>query len=813
MNRSTQKKFFIRTRLALMVFGFCLLFGQSARAETECGSLAQVAEQIAGSVIPAPFGRFGPWGSVVGGAVGLEITESPGDMVKRCFEEGGMGEEAPRPVDDPRSYPGGPPREEEEEEGLLAWLFGDPHLKTLDGRYYDFQGAGDFVLLRDTAGSVEVQARFARLALNPEATFARSLAVRVGDRVVTLFEAGPEDSTPIVVDGQPIPFLDGGTYRDDDIHIQRFRQWFLVRFKNGLSVATVGGTTINLRVPAEWAGDFSGLLGNGDGEPANDVALKNGKTIDPTDTDTLYGEFLEDWLASGERSLFKKPFDAADLGPIRPQTIVTRKSLPADAVAKATQACGDLGLPPGPVHEGCIFDVGLTGDESWANTDIVDMANIVDAAKSEAAPAKVTTVDRGVLKLNVPVDIPAATVKQRMRWSLEESGGSALFFRNTGLAVVDGANASTCAARWSMLDSKEKVLVSGSLCIAQPRLQVADAKLFEVEVPAGIEGGFVLGKTAEGRSNTVSLAERQRFDGNLLSPGQVDTYKLRIENGHQLLLMDPEGDNDCGFKWSVHSGEKQLFEGASCFATDPIDIPGGEVITVTIDAGNKTGLYSIEIVRVPEPRKVDLKFGEPQDASIHIPGAVVQFSFNAKAGDRLVLANPTRSNKKCNIVWRIVSVGEERDTVFEAPVCFDTDVIALPVTGSYILEIDGKTDATGNVSVTTFRVPEPRVEALRFDENLDGSITAPGQRVQFFFNGKAGEKLTLTDPTNSNKDCNIVWRIIGPNAKGDEAKPLFEGPVCFKASPVTLKVSGRHVVEIDGKKAHTGRVVIMVERK
>ena len=802
MNGPKRKKGLFQIPLALMVFGLCMLPNQSAMAQTECGSLEQVAEQIAGTLIPAPFGRFGPWGSVMGGAVGLELTESPGDMVKRCFEES-MGEEPLRPVDDPRNYPGG---EEEEEEGFWAWLFGDPHLKTIDGRHYDFQGAGDYVLLRNSKRDVEVQARFTRLALNPEASYSRGLAVRVGDRVITLYENGPKDSVPIVIDGQPVAFLDGGTYTDDDIHVQRFHQWYMVRFQNGLSVATVSASTIRLRIPVEWAGELSGLLGNGDGDPANDIARRDGRIIEPTDTDALYGGFLDDWLATGNQSLFKTDFDVSTLGPIRPTKIVTLESLPKDAVAEATRVCGDTGLQGGPLLEGCIFDVALTGDTSWAYTDLVDLAEI----PARQAPSKeVNTIDRGVLELNKAVTIPAAGVDRRMRWSLGESDVSTLFFKNTGLEVVDGAKASICTAQWSMLDAEGTILAKGSLCIADPRLQMKGAVIFEVNIPAGIEGGFVLGATTKGILNTEHLGERKRYDGKLLSPGQIDSYRLRVEKGGRLLLMDPEGKNNCGIKWSVLSGETQLFKGASCFATEPIEVPGGEIVTVKIDAGAKAGPYSIEIVRVPEPRRTDLLLGAPLDATIDTPGAKQQFEFNARAGDQLVLAGP---NKNCKIVWRIFSFSDKADTVFEGPVCFDTDAVEMPGTGRYVLEVDGKAAATGKVSVTAFAVPAPRVETLRFGERLDATITTPGERVQFTFDGLAGEKLTLTNPARSNKNCSIVWRIIGPDAKGSKVKRLFEGSVCFDSAPVTLKFSGPHVLEIAGRKAHTGRVAVMTLR-
>lgn len=40
-----------------------------------------------------------------------------------------------------------------------ANVLGDPHITTLDGRHYDFQGAGEFVLLKNPAAGIEVQSR------------------------------------------------------------------------------------------------------------------------------------------------------------------------------------------------------------------------------------------------------------------------------------------------------------------------------------------------------------------------------------------------------------------------------------------------------------------------------------------------------------------------------------------------------------------------------------------------------------------------------------------------------------------------------
>ena len=43
--------------------------------------------------------------------------------------------------------------------GACGGSNGDPHLKTIDGKRYDLQAAGEYVLLRSADDSMEVQAR------------------------------------------------------------------------------------------------------------------------------------------------------------------------------------------------------------------------------------------------------------------------------------------------------------------------------------------------------------------------------------------------------------------------------------------------------------------------------------------------------------------------------------------------------------------------------------------------------------------------------------------------------------------------------
>ena len=63
---------------------------------------------------------------------------------------------------------------------IIAWGWGDPHITTIDGRRYTFNGLGEYVLLRTTSSNFELQGRTA-LAPNSDATIFSAFALREGD--------------------------------------------------------------------------------------------------------------------------------------------------------------------------------------------------------------------------------------------------------------------------------------------------------------------------------------------------------------------------------------------------------------------------------------------------------------------------------------------------------------------------------------------------------------------------------------------------------------------------------------------------------
>ncbi len=250
---------------------------------------------------------------------------------------------------------------------------GDPHYTTRDGLNYSPQQAGEFVLV--TGGSEHaMQARHQPWRRDSESvSVITALAVRAGGSRVEVRADGTA-----LLDGKPAgdgAFVQGnlpgggavGLWRQGGAAVRAVVVWpdLSALWIKIYHVANDSQARGHLDFVAQWhalAPEHRGLLGTNDENSANDLTDRTGKIRNAKKAGDVEA-FVESWRVLAAESLFTyasgestatytlKDFPKAppNLGPHRAQ-------------AEAATA----GLPPGIVHDNCLYDIAATGDTAFA---------------------------------------------------------------------------------------------------------------------------------------------------------------------------------------------------------------------------------------------------------------------------------------------------------------------------------------------------------------------------------------------------------------------------------------------------------------
>ena len=187
-----------------------------------------------------------------------------------------------------------------------ANVWGDVHITTFDGVYYNFDAAGEYVLTRSTVGgdTFQVQARLQPPTGNGSVSEQTEVGAAVGsDDIVFAVDAGApfyQNGTAetigigntLALSGGSVTQTSGNTYR--------------VNWNTGESMSvTLNGSIISesIVLTAADAGNVQGLLGPDDGNPSTDLQLPNGQPIASGGTissSTLYGQYANDWQVTSQ---------------------------------------------------------------------------------------------------------------------------------------------------------------------------------------------------------------------------------------------------------------------------------------------------------------------------------------------------------------------------------------------------------------------------------------------------------------------------------------------------------------------------------
>ncbi|MBK1634147.1 VWD domain-containing protein [Rhodovulum adriaticum] len=291
---------------------------------------------------------------------------------------------------------------------LLGLNSGDPHLLTLDGVAYDFHAAGEYVLTRATDGSdFEVQARMSPVGPNVTANVAAAVQLDGGAVMID-----PLADSVLTVNGAATTIADGSmTFVGDDRIYREGDTYTLIHTRDGdletgysAVVVTVVDDRVDITVALDsyWAGNVEGLLGNANGNQADDVALADGTALArPLAFDDLYGQYRDDWRVDSEgESLFTY---GAGLGPDSyylpdyPTGMTGLDDFTQDQIDAAEAAVAGSGLTPGTVaFQQAVLDYLLTGDESYIDS-AQGAQQVIDDRPGEAPPVDQPDTDGGGL--------------------------------------------------------------------------------------------------------------------------------------------------------------------------------------------------------------------------------------------------------------------------------------------------------------------------------------------------------------------------------------------------------------------------------
>lgn len=272
---------------------------------------------------------------------------------------------------------------------------GDPHLTTVDGTHYNFQSAGEFVLLR--GGGVEIQTRQTPVATTSDSgpdphdglttcvSLNTAVAARVGSHQVSFqpdlnvppgmqlrIDGNPATLNPDGIDltggGRVAPTAVGGGLEiqfPDDTMLTAVPGWW----------GAQGKWFLDLRVSRTRATDgIMGTIAPGSWLPA----LPNGQSLGPM-PDSLNQRFVDlnqtfadAWRVTSPTSLFHYPagtstqtFTRPNWPPAKPPCTLPGET-PAVPVAAAAAQAACNGVRGETARADCIVDVTVTGEVEFA---------------------------------------------------------------------------------------------------------------------------------------------------------------------------------------------------------------------------------------------------------------------------------------------------------------------------------------------------------------------------------------------------------------------------------------------------------------
>ena len=213
-------------------------------------------------------------------------------------------------------------------DGASCYADGDPHYRTFDRSYFNFQGTCEYVLTRPCS-SEEFSIIVSNGAHTPHVSCTDSVRVLVpGENLNILLERGGQGGTVTINEvlqannGDEIIVLSG------EVEVVRVGGYpHVILNRTGIRVSWDGLYRVDVTVSTIWRGRLCGLCGNYNDNPSDDFQMPNGSIASSSN------DFGVSWLTNNDTN--------DNCG-----ELITPDPCPPDLMAEAIRRCSMLNSEP-----------------------------------------------------------------------------------------------------------------------------------------------------------------------------------------------------------------------------------------------------------------------------------------------------------------------------------------------------------------------------------------------------------------------------------------------------------------------------------
>jgi von Willebrand factor type D domain len=592
---------------------------------------------------------------------------------------------------------------------IRAKITGDPHVTTFDGQRYDFQAVGEFTAVTSAAGDLTVQVRQSPFEGSSSISVNSAIAVEVsGTRLGFYLEDGLVD---VHRNGQSIQIPVGRTALPNGAALVRTADPYSgdnyqVEWPDGtvatVSRAAIYGLGVTVEPAKSRAGSLSGLLGNFDGNPQNDVADRGGSSFAPT-FDRLYPSFADSWRVSAASSLFDYP-TGESTATFTDRSLPTRPASASDLSAAqrsaALAACQAVGLSDAADLADCTLDVAVTGSAAFAIADsAVDASASSQPSTATSTPTPAPSAQSGVVTAQSTVTNPGSIAKTTIighkgervlvditSTTLPKQCGTLTLRGADDNIVAEGCTNTGTSIQGALLpvDGPYTIYVAptgGVTGTASLKIVTSDDQVQS----ATIDGPAVTG--------SILVAGQQSSVGFAGSSGQavfVAASGATLPGGCSLSLVGPDGGT---LRLGCLSGGAGYIDATTLSAT-------GTYHVVVDPQDDGLGSVTIKIMSVHDQTIAATVGGPPAEIEIAQPGARGLVTFDDTAGQRvLVTGTDATLPDQCGAITLLAP-----DQSIVTTGCIGGSgtftTTSLPTTGTYTLVVDPYGTATGTLRLT-----------------------------------------------------------------------------------------------------------------